>query len=267
MIFEYDTSAQDSEHAIGAAREAYRRLNGKHRLLLYGWPLAVFMAITMFDLFPRLVPQQYASEGSRYAGYICMAIGTCLMVRGAWPRQVHAPVEQYVNVPSRWRDFFRWGVVLATPLLAYLVELALNERWPPLYQFTPSSTVQHLHRFRWGVVLLWLTGYIAFAFFRTLLRAMRRARRSRRSSHIRVEATDTSLIVETPAGESRIRWDAVRRFVETPKVFLVYVLDRNYFVFPKRALSPMGVEELRSLLRRNVLGTARGFPVQTLQPS
>jgi hypothetical protein len=67
---------------------------------------------------------------------------------------------------------------------------------------------------------------------------------------------DVSSVTET-------KWLAVKRFIETPALFLLMLGDYTFHMVPKRALgdAPRAIEEFRAVLRMKVQAPTGAFPV------
>jgi hypothetical protein len=51
---------------------------------------------------------------------------------------------------------------------------------------------------------------------------------------------------------SELKWTGVKRWAEDEKLFLIYLAKTRFFTVPKRCCTSGQIEELRSLLQRNV---------------
>jgi hypothetical protein len=68
---------------------------------------------------------------------------------------------------------------------------------------------------------------------------------------------------------AQANWVAVKRFIETPTLFLLMLGDYTFHMVPKRALGgdgPRGVDEFRALLRHKVQAPTSAFPVMPAVP-
>lgn len=63
---------------------------------------------------------------------------------------------------------------------------------------------------------------------------------------------DDGISIRTSAGSSRVDWAQVARFVETPRIFLLFSPPGIFWPIPKRVLSPEEAAELRDLFRGKI---------------
>ncbi len=73
---------------------------------------------------------------------------------------------------------------------------------------------------------------------------------------IRVDISDEGVHVVTSNSESTVPWARYGRWIESNKVFLLYMGERTFNIIPKRVLSPEQQEFLRGLLKREIVATA-----------
>jgi hypothetical protein len=57
---------------------------------------------------------------------------------------------------------------------------------------------------------------------------------------------------ESDVSTAETKWAAFAKFHETPNLFMLYLGSRTFKVIPKRAFSPLQLEEFRELLRRRL---------------
>jgi hypothetical protein len=74
------------------------------------------------------------------------------------------------------------------------------------------------------------------------------------------EFSDDGLRFRTAAGESRLSWNLFMGWSEVARVFALLPSPVTFVPIPKRAMTPGQQEELRSLLRSNVLQTKTSTP-------
>lgn len=74
-------------------------------------------------------------------------------------------------------------------------------------------------------------------------------------SEVAVEIGGEGVHVLTAHSESTVPWSSYRRWVESEKVFLLYMGERTFNIIPKRILSVEQLEELRKLLTEKVRST------------
>ncbi len=73
-------------------------------------------------------------------------------------------------------------------------------------------------------------------------------------SDIAVDIGDEGVHVLTPNSESTVPWPRYHKWLESEKVFLIYMGERTFNIIPKRILGPEQQEELRGLLQRHLPG-------------
>lgn len=66
------------------------------------------------------------------------------------------------------------------------------------------------------------------------------------------EISDQGIHFVTPFSEGLTKWNGFVRFLESNKIFMVFIAQWNFVIFPKRAFAPGEADEFRILLRRNV---------------
>ena len=77
----------------------------------------------------------------------------------------------------------------------------------------------------------------------------------------RLQIDESGLTVEETGSRLQIEWFALKRFVESPAVFLLYGRQDEMSIIPKRDLTSSDIEALRHLMRERLTGSTRGFPV------
>lgn len=71
-------------------------------------------------------------------------------------------------------------------------------------------------------------------------------------SDIAVDVTEEGLRIVTPHSDSMVKWSRYQRWVESDKVFLLYMAVRTFNIIPKRILSQEQQESLRAMLRQHI---------------
>lgn len=66
------------------------------------------------------------------------------------------------------------------------------------------------------------------------------------------EISDQGIHVVTSFSDAQMKWNSFVRFLESNDIFMVFIAQWNFIVFPKRAFAPGEADEFRALLRRNV---------------
>lgn len=69
-------------------------------------------------------------------------------------------------------------------------------------------------------------------------------------SDIALDLTPEGVHVVTPHSESSMPWSRYRSWMESDKVFLLYMGERTFNIIPKRLLTPETEDELRGMLRQ-----------------
>ncbi|HYO07379.1 MAG TPA: YcxB family protein, partial [Tepidisphaeraceae bacterium] len=97
----------------------------------------------------------------------------------------------------------------------------------------------------------------------------------------RLDADPARFVIDDTQSRTELTWPAVKHFVETPNLFLLYVESDTFHIIPKRAFAGGGggaggnagggsdgnVDSFRELLRANVQPATRAFPVQPVRPT
>ncbi len=71
-------------------------------------------------------------------------------------------------------------------------------------------------------------------------------------SDIAVDIAADGVHIVTPHSESTVPWSRYRSWLESKKVFLLYMGERTFNIIPKRVLTPEQQDGLRKLLQENV---------------
>ena len=70
------------------------------------------------------------------------------------------------------------------------------------------------------------------------------------------EISDEGIQVITPFSNAQIKWNGLIRFLESSDIFMVFIAQWNFLIFPKRAFGPGEADEFRVALQRNVVPAA-----------
>jgi YcxB-like protein len=62
------------------------------------------------------------------------------------------------------------------------------------------------------------------------------------------EISDAGVHIVTSFSESQMKWTSFIRFLESDAIFMVFIAEWNFLIFPKRAFASVEVDEFRSLL-------------------
>jgi uncharacterized membrane protein len=71
-------------------------------------------------------------------------------------------------------------------------------------------------------------------------------------SDIAVDVSPEGVHIVTPHSESTVPWSRYERWIESEKVFLLYVGQRTFNIIPKRVLTSEQQNSLRTMLKTNV---------------
>lgn len=71
-------------------------------------------------------------------------------------------------------------------------------------------------------------------------------------SDIALDIADEGVHIVTPHSESTVPWSRYRSWIESDKVFLLYMGERTFNIIPKRVLTPETQGELRELLQQHL---------------
>jgi len=113
-----------------------------------------------------------------------------------------------------------------------------------LWRTTPSV---------WLFVALVCGSYFPFYPLFVRLRLRRCYRRTRTGDDWNfVEVSEESIHINAENSRSDLNWKAVQSWREDKNVILLYLAIAKFIVLPKRAFSPEQINELHSLLSRNV---------------
>lgn len=66
------------------------------------------------------------------------------------------------------------------------------------------------------------------------------------------EISDQEIHVITPFADSRMKWNGFVRFLESNDIFMVFIAQWNFVIFPKRAFAPGEADVFRTNLQRNI---------------
>jgi hypothetical protein len=77
----------------------------------------------------------------------------------------------------------------------------------------------------------------------------------------RMTIGDEGVKVSDAFSRHETQWQAFRRFIETPNLFLLMFGDYSFHMIPKRALNDDEVTSLRHLLRARIQAQTNAFPV------
>jgi hypothetical protein len=154
----------------------------------------------------------------------------------------HITLDDFVAAQRAHQRRNTWGKVqygLGMVLFGWFLLLAVFS-----LIFTPGVWLNYT------LPLLLAGAYLYIYYF-----AHRRAYRENAGlfSDVAVDVGDEGVHVVTAHSESTVPWSRYQRWVESDKVFLLYVGERTFNIIPKRILSGEQQEELRKLLTKKVI--------------
>lgn len=170
-------------------------------------------------------------------------------------RRPYRPVEQYIRARSLPnRGYFLWTVVLLGAM--YLV--------PTLSKSAAGDSESLTDLLPFGVifVILW------FVIFRGLQKTQLRRMwigQPQLQLRTRFSLDNAGLVSEDSITRTSMKWEGIRRFIETQNLFLLMRSDYSFYIFPKRLL-PDGGNDLRALLREKIHNRTQAFPVTAAPP-
>lgn len=68
----------------------------------------------------------------------------------------------------------------------------------------------------------------------------------------RADISSDGIHVVTSTSEDRIKWLEFVRYLESDKVFMLFVTESKFITFPKRAFAAAELESFRELIRRHI---------------
>jgi len=93
--------------------------------------------------------------------------------------------------------------------------------------------------------------YCGFALRRSFRRVYQKDHRYKHE--FTAEISDQGIHVTTPFSDGLLKWNAFVRFLESKDIFMVFIAQWNFVIFPKRAFAPGEAEEFRAVLQRNIM--------------
>jgi hypothetical protein len=169
------------------------------------------------------------------------------------------------KVRAARRRYLIWWVIIAAALIGLLWDIRIDSSKPkrPVIDFQP------------GLIIAVITvGLIAIALF--LKRLNRRSSATRALKRIglqdlliSMEITDNSLLSSAGPAETKWKWDAFDRVIETDQRFFLRLNDSAGFIMiPKKELGPESeIDAARSILENSINRKTSAFPVIPVAPS
>ena len=92
--------------------------------------------------------------------------------------------------------------------------------------------------------------YCGFALRRYFRRSFRKDRRFQHE--FTAELSDEGIHIATPFSDSQMKWTTFVRFLESDKIFMIFIAEWMFLVFPKRAFVPAEADQFRAQLQLNI---------------
>ncbi len=151
--------------------------------------------------------------------------------------------SQYLHLRPR-PAFKRAGIIL---IVLYTVVV--------VWLFCELKAGSRLGPFLATFLALWTLFYILFYFFVLLPYQARKTFNQNKFLHhqIAMRIDETGIHSKSDLGESHIPWDHIAKWKENDKLFLLYIADRQFFIFSKKAFSTTDLISFTSLLTSKVV--------------
>lgn len=92
--------------------------------------------------------------------------------------------------------------------------------------------------------------YCGFALRRYFRRSYQKDHRYKHD--FTAEISDAGVHITTPFSEGQLKWNGFVRFLESDTIFMVFIAEWNFLIFPKRAFESVEADQFRSLLNSNI---------------
>ena len=180
--------------------------------------------------------------------------------------QVDPPLEMKVDatrgVPLRQVLVWVVGILIAIPVAAYIYA----KQEPPAPASPASTPLVNPAMDLLITFLPWiLIGGFLFFFIRLRLKLNSPEAVMEKNPSLqlrrRMDADERGVIIDDGQAKIEMAWVAIRRFVESPNLFLLYLSNDSFHMIPKRAFDGSDGEAFRELLRANIQPMTRAFPV------
>lgn len=70
------------------------------------------------------------------------------------------------------------------------------------------------------------------------------------------EISEEGINITTPLSDSQMKWASFIRFLESDEIFMLFLAQWLFLIFPKRAFAPDEADHFRTLLRTHVTPVA-----------
>jgi hypothetical protein len=110
------------------------------------------------------------------------------------------------------------------------------------------------HRDVGFMVIGFLVGFYLLYYGFALRRYFRRLyQKDHRFKHdFTAEISDQGIHLTTPFSEGLLRWNSFIRFLESKDIFMVFIAQWNFLIFPKRSFASGEADEFRAVLQHNI---------------
>ncbi len=98
--------------------------------------------------------------------------------------------------------------------------------------------------------------YCGFAIRRHFRRLFRKDRRFQHEFTAAI--SDEGIQIATPFSDSQMKWTTFVRFLESDQIFMVFIAEWLFLVFPKRAFVPAEAELFRAQLQQKICAAKTG---------
>ncbi|PYX28929.1 MAG: hypothetical protein DMG80_15410 [Acidobacteria bacterium] len=98
--------------------------------------------------------------------------------------------------------------------------------------------------------------YCGFAIRRHFRRLFQKDKRFQHEFN--AEISDGGIQIATPFSDSSMKWATFVRFLESDQIFMVFIAEWMFLVFPKRAFVPAEAELFRAQLQHNICPAKTG---------
>jgi hypothetical protein len=93
--------------------------------------------------------------------------------------------------------------------------------------------------------------YCGFALRRYFRKAYRKDHRFK--NDFSAEVSEQGVHIVTSFSDSQMKWNSFVRFLESETIFMVFIAEWMFRIFPKRSFAPGQADEFRTLLQRHLL--------------
>jgi len=92
--------------------------------------------------------------------------------------------------------------------------------------------------------------YCGFALRRYFRRSFRKDRRFQHE--FTADISDEGIHIVTPFSDSQMKWTTFVRFLESDQIFMIFIAEWMFLVFPKRAFVPAEADLFRVQLQQKI---------------